>query len=74
VWGLPVITSNNVQAGKFYCGASFATQLMTRSGVTVEMGYVNTDFTQNLVTILAEMRAALAVFRPDAIRYGDLTA
>jgi hypothetical protein len=38
------------------------------------MGYVNTDFTQNLVTILAEMRGALAVFRPDAVRYGDLTA
>ena len=72
-WGLPVITSNNVQAGKFYCLASMATQLFVRAGVTVEMGYVNTDFTQNLVTILAEMRAALAVFRPDAIQYGDLT-
>jgi HK97 family phage major capsid protein len=73
-WGIPVITSNNVQEGKFYCVASMATQLFVRSGVTVEMGYVNTDFTQNLVTILAEMRGALAVFRPDAVRYGDLTA
>lgn len=72
-WGIPVVTSNNVAAGNFYCVASFATQLFVRSGVTVEMGYVNTDFTQNLVTILAEMRAALAVFRPDAIRYGALT-
>ena len=72
-WGLPVITSNNVESGKFYCMASMATQLFVRNGVTVEMGYVNTDFTQNLVTLLAEMRAALAVFRPDAVLYGDLT-
>jgi len=73
-WGLPVVVSNNVASGKFYCVSSFATQLFVRTGVTVEMGFVNTDFTQNLVTILAEMRAALAVFRPDAIQYGDLTA
>jgi HK97 family phage major capsid protein len=73
VWGLPVVTSNNVESGKFYCMASMATQLFVREGVTVEMGYVNTDFTQNLVTILAEMRAALAVFRPAAVQYGDLT-
>lgn len=74
VWGLPIVTSNNVQSGKFYCVGAMATQLFVRQGVTVEMGYVNTDFTSNLVTMLAEMRAALAVFRPAAIQYGDLTA
>lgn len=72
-WGLPVIPSNNVEAGKFYCMASMATQLFARQGVSVEMGFVNDDFTKNLMTILAEMRAALAVFRPDAVLYGDLT-
>jgi HK97 family phage major capsid protein len=73
VWGLPIVTSNNVESGKFYCIGSMAMQLFVREGISVEMGYVNTDFTTNLVTILAEMRAALAVFRPAAVRYGDLT-
>jgi hypothetical protein len=48
--------------------------LYVRQGSTIEMGYVNTDFTQNLITIRAEERLGLGVERPTAIRYGDFTA
>lgn len=73
VWGLPVVMSNDVASGKFYAVDLNAFELFIRQGVTVEMGFVNADFTNNLVTIRAEMRAALAVYQPLAVRYGDLT-
>lgn len=73
VWGLPVIMSNDVTSGKFFVLDRNATQLFMRSGVEVEMGFVNADFTNNLMTIRAEMRAAMAVYQPTAVRYGSLT-
>jgi len=36
----------------------------------IEMGYVNEDFTKNLVTIRAEERLGLAVDRPAGVYYG----
>lgn len=74
VWGLPVVASNNVEEGKFYVLDSMATQLFMRQGATVEMFEQDEDNAQhNLVTVRAELRAALATFTPAAIRYGDLT-
>ena len=72
VWGLPVITSNNVEAGKFYVLDINAIELMFNQDVTVEMGFVNDDFTKNLVTLRAELRGAMAVYQPTAVRFGDL--
>lgn len=45
----------------------------TREDAQVHVGYVNDDFTSNLVTLLAELRATLAVQRPTAVIYGALT-
>lgn len=73
VWGLTVVPSNNVQAGKFYVLDVNAIELMMRQGVTVEMGFVDKDFTNNLVTLRAEMRAAMSVYQPTAVRFGDLS-
>jgi HK97 family phage major capsid protein len=74
VWGLPVVASNDVTAGKFVLGDSMAMQLFMRQGAVVEMSEADdTNFQQNLVTVRAELRAALAVFTPAAIQYGDLT-
>jgi hypothetical protein len=62
------------KSGKFYVADSNAFQLWTRQAVTVELGFVNDDFTRNLLTLRAELRAALAVYQPTAVRYGDLLA
>lgn len=69
-----IVLSNHVTAGKFLVAAiRNAAVLYNRQGVTVEMGYVNEDFTKNLVTIRAEERLGLGVERPSAILYGDFT-
>lgn len=75
IWGIPVVTSNDVPAGKFFMGDSNAFQLFMRQNVMVEMFEQDSDNVQkNLLTIRAEMRAALAVYTPAAVRYGDLVA
>tara|TARA_R110002110_G_scaffold376568_1_gene586433 strand:- start:6771 stop:6968 length:198 start_codon:yes stop_codon:yes gene_type:complete len=45
----------------------------TSAMAQVDIGYVNDDFTKNLVTIRAEERGDLAVVRSAAVVYGDLT-
>jgi len=74
-FGLRVVLSNNMALGKFLVGAIDAScVLYTRQGATVEMGYVNADFTNNLVTIRAEERLGLGVDRPAGLLYGNFTA
>jgi len=74
-FGLNIVISNNMAAGKFLVGGIVnSTALYVRQGATVEMGYVNDDFTKNLVTIRVEERLGLGVERPSAILYGDFTA
>lgn len=74
MWGLPVIPSNNMTEGKFHM-AAYATTYdhLDRESTTVELGFVNDDFTKNLVTLRGEKRTALATLRPASARYGDLT-
>lgn len=74
-FGIQVVLSTYLTAGKMLIGdfRNSAT-LWNREGVTVEMGYVNDDFTKNLVTIRAEERLGLGVERPSAFLYGDFTA
>lgn len=75
LWGLPVVISNAIVADTFFVGAlSMACTFYNREGVTVELSDSDSDnFTKNLITVRAERRCALAVERPAAIRYGDLT-
>ena len=73
-FGVQIVMSNNMPAGSFLIGnLRSACTLFVNQGVVVEMGYVNDDFTRNLVTIRAEERLGLAVDRPTAILYGDIT-
>jgi HK97 family phage major capsid protein len=74
-FGLRVVLSNNMAVDKFLVGAIDASAVLyTRQGATVEMGYVNADFTNNLVTIRVEERLGLGVERPAGILYGSFTA
>lgn len=75
LWGLPVIVSNAVASGKFMV-ASFdiLAQVFNRQDTTVEMFEQDEDNVQkNLLTIRAEARLALAIYRPASSQYGDLT-
>jgi len=72
LWGLPVVTTQAIAVDKFLTGAfRLGAQVFDRWEGRVEAGYVNDDFIRNLVTILAEERLALAVYRPEAFVYGD---
>lgn len=74
-FGVRIVLSNNMTAGKFAIGAfDMACALYNRQGATVEMGFVGSDFTNNLVTIRAEERLGLGVEKPSAIYYGSITA
>lgn len=75
LWGLPVVVSNAVASGKFMV-ASFdiLAQVFNRQDTVVEMFEQDEDNVQkNLLTIRAEARLALAIYRPASSQYGDLT-
>ncbi|MFC0246798.1 phage major capsid protein [Falsochrobactrum ovis] len=73
MWGLPVVSTQAMTAGSFLTGAfKLGAQIFDRWDARVEVGYVNDDFIRNLVTILAEERLALAVYRPEAFVTGSI--
>ena len=57
VYGVTVIENNLVPAGTFYVGDFTKSNLRIREDLNVQVGYVNDDFTKNLITILCETRA-----------------
>jgi len=74
-FGLNVVLSQHLQAGKIIVARlSDSVVLYNRSGAVVEMGYVNADFTNNLITIRAEERLGLGVDRPAGVYFGNFTA
>jgi HK97 family phage major capsid protein len=74
MWKLPVIDTNAIAAGKFLVGAfNMAAEVFDREDANVEVSTEDADnFTKNMVTIRAEERLALAVYRPESLIYGDL--
>lgn len=75
LWGLPVVVSNAVPAGKFIVGSMpIAYQYFSRQETVVEAFEQDGDNVQkNLITVRAENRGALAVYRPASVRAGNLT-
>lgn len=61
IYGVPVIENNLIPAGTFYIGDFTKANLRVREDMNIQVGYVNDDFTKNLVTILCEARAAAFV-------------
>ncbi|RUT32637.1 phage major capsid protein [Arsenicitalea aurantiaca] len=73
LWGLPVVSTQAMAVGKFLTGAfRLGAQIFDQWASRIEVGFQNDDFVRNKVTILAEERLALAVYRPEAFIYGDV--
>jgi HK97 family phage major capsid protein len=74
LWGLPVIETQAMGVDKSLVGAfDLAAQIFDRQDATVEVSTEDQDnFVKNKVTIRAEERLALAIYRPAALVYGDL--
>ena len=71
LFGLPVVPTKAMTAGEFLVGDMFsAATFYDRWQPRVEVGFVDDDFTRNMVTIRAEERVALAVRHGDAMSYG----
>lgn len=75
LFGIPVVASNAITADNVLIASmALCGTFYNREGVVVEMSDSDSDnFTRNLITIRAERRCMLAVERPAAVRYGDLT-
>lgn len=72
LWGLPVVTSMSLAQGEFLVGAfSLGAQIFDREQANIDISYDDRDnFVKNAVTIRAEERLALAVYRPQAFVHG----
>lgn len=56
-YGIPVVSNTGMTRGDFLVGDFSKSNLGIREDVNIQVGYENDDFTKNLITILAEMRA-----------------
>jgi HK97 family phage major capsid protein len=75
LWGLPVVATQAMTNGTFLTGAfQLGAQIFDRMDARVEISTEDSDnFRKNLVTILAEERLALAVYRPEAFIKGTFS-
>lgn len=75
-WGLDVVPSNSMPAGKFLVGnfANAATVYDRMQPVVLISSEDRDNFVKNMLTVLCEERIALAVRRPEALIYGDYSA
>lgn len=75
LWRLPVIETQAMTVDKFLTGAfQLGAQIFDREDASVEISTEDSDnFRKNLVTIRAEERLALAVYRPESFVKGDFS-
>ncbi len=68
LWGIPVIVTNAMPAATVLVGAfAMSSEIKDRNAAAVEISYENsTNFEKNMVTIRAEERIALVVFRTES--------
>lgn len=73
LWGLPAAVTPVIASGTALAGAfRSCAQRFVRRGVTISASNSHSDyFTKRLVAVMAEMREALAVYRPGA--FGKVT-
>ena len=73
LWGVPVVATQAISVDKFLAGAfQLGAQIFDREDAAVMISDEDGDnFVKNMVTLLAEERLALAIFRGEAFTYGD---
>jgi HK97 family phage major capsid protein len=74
LWTLPVVQTPAMQVSRFLTGAfRLGAQIFDRMSIEVLISTEDQDnFVRNMITIRAEERLALAVYRPAAFIYGTL--
>jgi HK97 family phage major capsid protein len=75
MWGLPIVVTQAVNSLEFCVGAfRLGAQVFDRETANVEISTEDDkNFQQNLVTIRAEERLALAVYRPASFITGSFS-
>lgn len=66
LWGLRVVENENIAAGTALVGDGRQATIWDRMAATVTTGTIDKQFIRNMLTLLAEERVALTVFRPTA--------
>lgn len=73
LWSLPIVVTNSISSGTFLIGSSMGAEIKDREQAMVEVSRENSDnFVKNMITILAEERLALVVYRTEAFITGSL--
>lgn len=74
MWGLPIVETQAMDENEFLVGAfRLGAQIFDREDANVQISTEDRDnFIKNMVTIRAEERLALAIYRPQAFVTGDL--
>lgn len=73
LWGLPIVLTNSITAGTFLMGNAASAEIADRQQAAVELSMEDsTNFQKNMVTIRAEERLALVVYRTEAFIKGSL--
>lgn len=73
LWSRPVVATQAMDQDEFLTGAfRLGAQVFDREDANVEISTEDKDnFSKNMITIRAEERLVLAVYRPEAFIYGD---
>ena len=73
--GIPVVKANWLAANKYYVGDWSTIKKVVTEGLSVQFSTEDEDnFRKNNITSRIEAQVGLAIHRPDAIIYGDVTA
>lgn len=75
LWGLPVVTTNTMTAGRFLVMDTNSCEIWDREDAAVEVSYEDSvNFQKNMITVRAEERIAFTVYQTGGIIGGTLPA
>jgi len=70
IWGFPIAVDRAIPQGQFIVGDGTAGAVWDRMQNTILIDTINDQFIRNILTLLAETRLALTIFRPIAFVQG----